>query len=1071
MNYLMKYKFFTILLLVLLGVFATIAIAETSDQLNVEKRIGSNAHWNSWAGDIGFMKYQDFGKSFGVVRDQAWWCGLEKSDLDNSGWSDAGWNYSYTIPSEDTPCGNIISYQSGSDNLVKLYQDDDSPKLLYLLNVKNNAISEIDKISYAQYYDYVYHVVERYDGDGTDESGNIDMPGLVKPVRFFEVGNEVDINRYSIFFSPNPCLTGEPCELRHGYLTPEDYVKYRLKPAYLAAKSANESTVIISSGLGMNTNLEGDPNQDFNTDYLEQMLIAIKNEGGAENNYYMDKVGMHYYADKYNPEKFDNDINKVKDILKKYGMEDKPIWITEFGSWHDSRLMTLMYANGIEMPISYSLVIDVTCKDGNEVSTVDSLNLLESITNANLLQDLTPFSPINEDLDYGTIYQRVFQSPEKKVTALWYVCTDNDNNLICDNPSDSTYKDKMMFSVLPQTFTVDNFGAVDFPYTPTNPINLKVGPEPIYFVESNLPIDVDLYFDKTTNSGSSVHRATDFKIGDTLNGYVRTTTDTEYSVRTYVTLTSPNGKLQYAYYDNIESIPDGNYLQFSPTKRPLYDGIWHTIANTWLWNIYDYTDGEMGVYRWNLWYEDTTTGEILGGDCAGYFYSGELNSAPLDLIFLIDTTGSMWDDIAAVKSSASEIVEALDLQTSDIRVAVADYRDYPQIPYGYPGLDYDYNLDLEFSNDEDSVISSINSLSLGNGWDWEESVFTALIKAMKDSNKDLNNEDNHGWRIGVNKAIILMGDAPPHNPEPWVGGYSLEDVAYWSENIDPVLVYSVVIGSSGATYNAFSEISERTGGKVYTSPTASDIVDTIIEVIGDIGNSPNLGVSVSINPAINEANLGQSVTYFIDVTNTGTIADTYDISIDPQNFVGTYRGYPTAIQESWIYLDRTSVEIEPDATEIVSLTISVPKNWAGMEYVIYPFEVIAKSETNELITNTSSAELKVIANKRSMVEYSRLETIWLSELIQSSSINDEIKISLLDKLTSATLKLDQTILNIESGKYKQANNMLSTSQNIINAFINQVEAQYDKKIMQPDAEMLMGEANTILQDIEFAKNI
>jgi len=452
------------------------------------------------------------------------------------------------------------------------------------------------------------------------------------------------------------------------------------------------------------------------------------------------------------------------------------------------------------------------------------------------------------------------------------------------------------------------------------------------------------------------------------------------------------------------------------------------------------------------------------------FINKKSPEGPLDLIFVIDTTGSMGDDIAAVKSSASEIVEALDSKTNDYRVSVVDYRDYPQSPYGQPDLDYVYKLDLPFSNDKNTIINSINSLNLGSGMDWRESVYSALVKTMIDSNKDLSNSDNYGWRKGVNKAIIIMGDAPPHDPEPWVGGYTLEDVAYWSENIDPVIVYSVAIGSDSTTYSAFSEISERTGGKVYTSPTASDIVDTIIEVIGDIGETPNIGVSVNVNPTINEANPSQSVTYSIDVTNTGTIADTYDVSIDTQNFAGTYRGYPTAIQEAWTYLDQTSVEIEPGVTETVSITISVPNNWAGMGDVIYPFNVIAKSETDELISNTSSAELKVVANQRSMVEYSRLETIWLSELIQSSSVDDGIKNSLLAKLTTATLKLDQAMLKIEGGTYEQANNMLGASQNIINAFINQVEAQYDKKIIQPDAEMLMGEANTILQDIESAQN-
>ena len=253
----------------------------------------------------------------------------------------------------------------------------------------------------------------------------------------------------------------------------------------------------------------------------------------------------------------------------------------------------------------------------------------------------------------------------------------------------------------------------------------------------------------------------------------------------------------------------------------------------------------------------------------------------LDLIFLIDTTGSMGDDIENVKSSAHEIVDTLDLKGYDYRVAIADYKDYPCCGYG-GWLDYVYKLDLPFKNkdNKEDIISAIYSLSASGGADWRESVYSALVKAMKDENKDLNNADNYGWRKGVTKAIILMGDAPPHDPEPWFLGYSLDDVSYWSENIDPVIVYSIAVGSDPTTYASFSEISEKTGGKVYTSPTASDIVDAIIEAIGDIGESETYGVSVNINPTINEANPGQSVTYSIDVTNTGTIADTYDISID-----------------------------------------------------------------------------------------------------------------------------------------------------------------------------------------------
>ncbi|MDF1498263.1 MAG: C39 family peptidase [Patescibacteria group bacterium] len=439
----------------------------------------------------------------------------------------------------------------------------------------------------------------------------------------------------------------------------------------------------------------------------------------------------------------------------------------------------------------------------------------------------------------------------------------------------------------------------------------------------------------------------------------------------------------------------------------------------------------------------------------------------LDLIFLVDTTGSMWDDIDAVKVSANEIVEALNSEGLDYRVAIADYRDYPKLPYG-GSSDYVYNLDLPFSNDKDSIISAINGLSLGWGADEPESVYSALVHSMEDPDKDPVNSANSGWRNGVTKAIIIMGDAPPHIPEPWSGGHTLADVISTSESIDPVIVYSIIIGSSESAYDAFAEISEGTNGNVYTSPTANDVVAAILEAIGDISEPPeNRGVIVSITPESAETTAGNFASYSVNITNFGNIADEYNISLELKNF-GFQRGYPATIQPSWVIFNSTQITIDPGMSEIRPLEINVPQNWAGMEDVVYTFNVTAISTTDTSIGNTSSAELKVKADKISMVEYSKLEIQWLSELTDSSGIDSGIKSALLAKLTNVETKVDQAIISTDDDK--QFGNNLNTAQNMMNAFINQVNAQYNKKIMQPDAETLKEKANQILQDLETAKN-
>ncbi len=493
----------------------------------------------------------------------------------------------------------------------------------------------------------------------------------------------------------------------------------------------------------------------------------------------------------------------------------------------------------------------------------------------------------------------------------------------------------------------------------------------------------------------------------------------------------------------------------------------------------------------NQWLSDTSDGYFSIGTnvCSAYSMSSSsslktsaisidpCNPPPpplnkkLDLVIMSDTTGSMGDDIAQVKASANEIVNALDTEGLDYRVAIADYKDYPVSPYGDPS-DYVYKLDLPFTgkDNKQGIIDAINGLSVSGGNDEPESVYTALVHVMQDPAKDSTNSANSGWRNGVTKAIIIMGDAPPHIPEPWVDSHTLADVIYTSEHIDPVIVYSVAVGTSVPAFDAFSDISNGTNGKVYSSPTAADIVATIIEVIGDIGQTPeSRGVLLNVTPTVNKTVPGKSATYTVNITNTGNVIDTYNLTLEPKSFRSFQKAYPTTIQPAWVTFSSVQVTLNPNASVNKLLTIAIPPNWAGMEDVTYGFNVTAASITNVSIGNTSSAELMVKADKRSMAEYSKLEIQWLMKMVQHANIaNEGVKNALLAKLANAESQIDTAIMNI--GNESMVNESLNTSQNVVAAFSNQVEAQYDKKVMQPDAGQLEEKANQILADLETAKN-
>jgi len=224
-------------------------------------------------------------------------------------------------------------------------------------------------------------------------------------------------------------------------------------------------------------------------------------------------------------------------------------------------------------------------------------------------------------------------------------------------------------------------------------------------------------------------------------------------------------------------------------------------------------------------------------------YVIEWTQLVLDLIFTIDVTGSMWDDIDAVKASATEIVNEISNKVADWRIAVVDFQDFPVHPYGcepddmwpgYPG-DWPYRTVLPFSTDKTAIINAINSLQPLCGMDWPESIYSALIRSI-------NTEGLGEWRKGVKKVIILMTDSYPHDPEPFTG-YTMADVKSASESVDPVAIYPVFIGWDSIAQAYAEEIAEQTGGKVFYAPTPSDVVDAILEA-----------VEVALNAPIAEAN-------------------------------------------------------------------------------------------------------------------------------------------------------------------------------------------------------------------------
>jgi len=194
----------------------------------------------------------------------------------------------------------------------------------------------------------------------------------------------------------------------------------------------------------------------------------------------------------------------------------------------------------------------------------------------------------------------------------------------------------------------------------------------------------------------------------------------------------------------------------------------------------------------------------------------------LDLIFVIDLTGSMGDDIDQVKKTALAILNTIKAAFPDFRVAIVGYRDW--------GDGANMFKDVPFSSSFDEITSAINSLSCGGGGDEPEAVLEGLLRALR-----------MPWRNGCNKQIILMGDAPPH-PKISQGpdaGKTAADVAKLAEEVDPAVINTILVSKSPGSFSdeakkAFEDISARTKGTSTTADKAEDVPKRMMDMVETI---------------------------------------------------------------------------------------------------------------------------------------------------------------------------------------------------------------------------------------------
>jgi Mg-chelatase subunit ChlD len=190
--------------------------------------------------------------------------------------------------------------------------------------------------------------------------------------------------------------------------------------------------------------------------------------------------------------------------------------------------------------------------------------------------------------------------------------------------------------------------------------------------------------------------------------------------------------------------------------------------------------------------------------------AGDPTGALLDVVFLIDTSGSMGGVIAAAKTAALDILAGLDA-FGDLSAGSGYYSD--------PGFDGLFRPISTDAGDQADAINDIVLLLGGGGGDFPELGFDAAKEAAEGT----------AWRPGSNRFIIALGDATFHTSA--TSGTSSTTEAATIAALDAVNATFIGIdfGAMDPGVGSPAGLAAATGGSVVNSAVGPDaIVDAII---------------------------------------------------------------------------------------------------------------------------------------------------------------------------------------------------------------------------------------------------
>ena len=204
--------------------------------------------------------------------------------------------------------------------------------------------------------------------------------------------------------------------------------------------------------------------------------------------------------------------------------------------------------------------------------------------------------------------------------------------------------------------------------------------------------------------------------------------------------------------------------------------------------------------------------------------SSLIEKGKADVVFAIDSTGSMGSSIRNVKDNIIEFVEKLEENKVDVRLGLVDYKDI-----GVDGLDSTKNLGWFYNPEE--FKNKVNGISVNGGGDTPESAVDALEESRQ-----------MGFSENRTKFIILLTDAGYHEKTRFPDVNSMEEEI---KRLKADGIITSVITSNTLASLYYDQLINETGG--LSANIYGDFATELEKLIGKIGAVTNEKVTIRLS--------------------------------------------------------------------------------------------------------------------------------------------------------------------------------------------------------------------------------